>query len=1253
MRIGKFLALVLSLLCCGAAAADTRVELLGRVDFNGLSLGNCLAPPCPFTHVRPGEYVHVTFLVDNNGTDISSAWPDCPNQNPRTIGDTVYNIRNGTMVVRAAGTSLGVAVGMTSGGFSSPAFRMVNDNCAVDVVETEGAILSRGGRCCYANGSCTYVKQADCAGTWTIEGICTTTENSCTQPTGACCDFSDQCTLTTQAACSGTWSYGACTPGLCPQSTGACCFADGSCTITTGLACESAWFQGNTCTVAICPWPQLAPDYAMDWTIRAPKTLWTNATITDNLGLYLANQFDPNRSWTIIFQSSEMFIYDGFRMAFSTDTTPMGSCCPGDGHCLITSLAVCPVSASWTSGGTCGPTTCPAGSGACCKSDGSCELLAGAACAAVTHATYKGDNTVCATANCPATGACCNAGGCTSITQSACIATGGNWLGTGTSCAAAAENIVVMGNSAGRCCRINGECVMVYATACTGFGNTFTAGQTCDTPCPGAGSCCNGGQFGTCVVILVDNCINIGGEWTGAATCENACVGSGACCNPVAGSCDLRPQAGCPNGSTWTADTTCAAVCSTDTGKCCNTYDGSCRVTTQPFCSGVWTSGGTCAAPCTAASATFTDATFSVPLQTTIPATTTNSITIADTQVIQSVEVWMNVGFVSRVNDFRVSITGPNGTTLPLFIRLDSKPPACTATPVGAGHTMTGTYVFTDTAPISFYDHTVALGLGSGAPTVPGKYKPAGCGGSSSVLSAASPTGFGGIPASGVWTLTVVDERSGVNMVLNSWGLSFNGGNPAPCTIGKCVNGASCAASTFAQCTTGTWSTGACAPASPQGACCFLDTCVVMAQSVCPTGGLFVGNGTTCVPADICKVACCMADGTCVFTAPFTCTGTAGAASSTCSPTNTCPQRGACCVTASGACSYVLQSACTASGTTWSAGSSCSPNTCANQPAAPANNVCTTVSASGPDVVLSGGIFNSVGATLAGATADGVIPSCTNGAAAPDVWWRFTPPHTGAFTVQTCTSPSPVWDTVVSVWSDCATQVSGACGDDTCGTSPTVYGHASISPVLNSGATYLVRVGAFSPATTGQGAFTLNVTALGACCQTNGGCLLRAQTACTGTLVFQGVGTVCTPTNPCPPPRACCDPNTLQCIFTAPTGCTGGRIVGYPGSTCTVNPCPIPFCCRGTTCAMIDPNNCAPVAGSNAITVGECSGNTFIGCCYADYNHDGIQSIDDLFLYFNAYFMRSPFANMGGDGVATPTIDDLFLYINAYFGTCG
>ena len=56
------------------------------------------------------------------------------------------------------------------------------------------------------------------------------------------------------------------------------------------------------------------------------------------------------------------------------------------------------------------------------------------------------------------------------------------------------------------------------------------------------------------------------------------------------------------------------------------------------------------------------------------------------------------------------------------------------------------------------------------------------------------------------------------------------------------------------------------------------------------------------------------------------------------------------------------------------------------------------------------------------------------------------------------------------------------------------------------------------------------------------------------------------------------------------------------------------------------------------------------GYCPADFNFSGGTTIDDLFLYFNAWFTGALAADFNNqDGV---TIDDLFLYINAWFGTC-
>lgn len=96
------------------------------------------------------------------------------------------------------------------------------------------------------------------------------------------------------------------------------------------------------------------------------------------------------------------------------------------------------------------------------------------------------------------------------------------------------------------------------------------------------------------------------------------------------------------------------------------------------------------------------------------------------------------------------------------------------------------------------------------------------------------------------------------------------------------------------------------------------------------------------------------------------------------------------------------------------------------------------------------------------------------------------------------------------------------------------------------------------------------------------------------------------------------------------------------------------FCCRGTTCAEVAAGSCTGmVSGSNATTVPSCgAGNSSATCCFADFNHVGGVTIDDLFLYLNAYFTGSPWANYGGDGVATPVIDDLFLFLNSYFTGC-
>lgn len=54
--------------------------------------------------------------------------------------------------------------------------------------------------------------------------------------------------------------------------------------------------------------------------------------------------------------------------------------------------------------------------------------------------------------------------------------------------------------------------------------------------------------------------------------------------------------------------------------------------------------------------------------------------------------------------------------------------------------------------------------------------------------------------------------------------------------------------------------------------------------------------------------------------------------------------------------------------------------------------------------------------------------------------------------------------------------------------------------------------------------------------------------------------------------------------------------------------------------------------------------------CRTDFDCNGSVSIDDLFLYLNAYFQQSPGSDFNGDN--STSIDDLFLFLNQYFTGC-
>jgi hypothetical protein len=343
----------------------------------------------------------------------------------------------------------------------------------------------------------------------------------------------------------------------------------------------------------------------------------------------------------------------------------------------------------------------------------------------------------------------------------------------------------------------------------------------------------------------------------------------------------------------------------------------------------------------------------------------------------------------------------------------------------------------------------------------------------------------------------------------------------------------------------------------------------------------------------------------------------------------------------------------------------CSPNTCPGQLPAPLNDVCATVLGGGggptAEVVLSGGVA-TINDTLIGATSDGVSPSCAS--TANDVWYRFTPTTTASYIIKMC-GTNLLWDSTVSVWSNCTTQVPGACGDTGCSSEAL---HASLTFPLNAGTPYLIRVGAYSSTTPNIDTFRLEVQGLGACCVQTGGsttaircftglCVVTSVPSCNG--VHQGIGTSCTPNNPCPQVNGqCCRPDGTCFTICADFCHSVGGYFGVIGTTCSANdnPCPLGTCCRGATCITGYPAvSCqgnytvfVAVEGCNA------SGDSRTPCCHADYNKINGVSVQDIFDFLNDWFAGSYFAVPGGDGVTgTLSVQNIFDYLNMWFaGGC-
>ena len=141
-------------------------------------------------------------------------------------------------------------------------------------------------------------------------------------------------------------------------------------------------------------------------------------------------------------------------------------------------------------------------------------------------------------------------------------------------------------------------------------------------------------------------------------------------------------------------------------------------------------------------------------------------------------------------------------------------------------------------------------------------------------------------------------------------------------------------------------------------------------------------------------------------------------------------------------------------------------------------------------VGLGGFPFDNTGAT------EGPSNSCRQGF--DDVWFQWTAPSSGIFTVDTCAGAA--FDTVLAVWegSGCPPTNEVDCNDDTCGL------QSSVTFTATSGTDYLFQVGAFS-ATAGEGSGTLSISAVG---PPNDTCATAQPIAGEGSFPFDSTGAV-------------------------------------------------------------------------------------------------------------------------------------------------
>jgi hypothetical protein len=305
-----------------------------------------------------------------------------------------------------------------------------------------------------------------------------------------------------------------------------------------------------------------------------------------------------------------------------------------------------------------------------------------------------------------------------------------------------------------------------------------------------------------------------------------------------------------------------------------------------------------------------------------------------------------------------------------------------------------------------------------------------------------------------------------------------------------------------------------------------------------------------------------------------------------------------------------------------------------------------------PLILSLGGTING---NNAGSTTDGSVSSACTSSSNKDLYYAFTPPCTGSYRFQT--GPASL-DTVLSVHASCPASASSsiACNDDL---TPGSELNSRIDAMLTGGTLYTIRVAAFG--TTAGGAFTLSVTGN---TPANDHCVNAAPLPI-GRTDFNG----CTADSESLGYISCTS-ITSDVWYTFTAERSARTTIDTCGSdfdtVLEVYPAPcntgsiFPIACDDDTCGAASRISFAAVGGTTYLIRasayfqigGQTTGGTGIitRYCPSDFDLNTFRTIDDIFIFLNAWFAQDPRCDV--DGLSGVNIDDIFIFLNIWFGGC-